>query len=372
MEKITDIKTGVDDPYKITAKVTGNPELTWYKDGETFELTFQKTATEDNGNWAVIARNPHGEMSQFFQFSAQMLPKFETKLSDTEANESKQVILKCKIKCDPRPEVKWFKNGQDITKDPRVKVYTDPTGNDCLTINSASRGMAGEYEIKATNDMGTASCKCNLKVNTKPSCDDMEDLYECFETDNFTFSVECDGNPKPVAKWTKDGKGIDTSAKDSRFMVTESGGCYKLKISKVEMDDKGAYGVEFTNRAGDKKLSTELKVISMEELRIPKIMADLKDKKANKGGKTFFNVKIRGDPKPEVKWFLNDKEIVDSDVMKLSVKEDENVYRLDILDVQSNTAGQIKVVAKNENGEDMKVGSLEVQFAPEIEAIGEW
>ena len=65
-EPITNIKTGVDEPYKIIAKVTGAPELTWYKDGvpipedprikmvkkdaETFELTFQKTAVEDNGN----------------------------------------------------------------------------------------------------------------------------------------------------------------------------------------------------------------------------------------------------------------------------------------------------------------------------------
>ena len=86
-EPISDVKTGVDEPYKITAKVTGSPELTWYKDGvpikedsrvkcvkkdaETFELVFQKTATDDNGNWAVIARNPHGEMSQFFTFAAE-------------------------------------------------------------------------------------------------------------------------------------------------------------------------------------------------------------------------------------------------------------------------------------------------------------
>jgi len=387
-DPITDVKTGVDEPYKITAKVTGNPELTWYKDGvpitedsrvkcvkkdaETFELVFQKTATDDNGNWAVIARNQHGEMSQFFTFAAQMLPKFEVKLADAEANESKQVVLKCKIKCEPRPDIKWFKNGQEITKDPRVKVYLDPTGNDCLTINSASRGMAGEYEVKATNEMGTAACKCNLKVNTKPSCDDMDDPVEAFETDSFTFSIECDGNPKPVAKWTKEGKAIDTSAKDSRFTVSESGGCYKLKISKVEMDDAGNYQVEFTNRAGDKKVSSELKVHSQDELKVPKCMADLKDKKANKGAKTFFNMKIRGEPLPEVKWYLNDVEIVENDVMKLSVKEDEHLYRLDILDVQSSTAGEIKVVAKNENGEDVKVGSLEVQFAPEIADIGEW
>ena len=72
-----------------------------------------------------------------------MLPKFEYKLADAEANESKQVVLKCRINCTPRPTIQRFKNGQEITEDPRVKCYADPNGNDCLT-NSASRGMTGE------------------------------------------------------------------------------------------------------------------------------------------------------------------------------------------------------------------------------------
>jgi len=92
-EKIEDQKTAVDAPWKIAAKVTGEPELTWYKDGvpikedtrvkcvklapDSFELQFQKTTVDDNGNWAVIARNAHGEMSQFFSFAALMMPKFE-------------------------------------------------------------------------------------------------------------------------------------------------------------------------------------------------------------------------------------------------------------------------------------------------------
>ena len=104
---------GIDAPYKIVAKVSGEPELTWYKDGvpikednrvktvkvspEHFELTFQKTMAEDNGNWAVIARNPHGEMSQFFAFAALQFPKFDEKLKDQEANEGKQVSLHSNI-----------------------------------------------------------------------------------------------------------------------------------------------------------------------------------------------------------------------------------------------------------------------------------
>ena len=81
---------------------------------------------------------------------------------------------------------------------------------------------------------------------------------EAFETDDFCFSVECDGNPKPVCKWTKDGSGIDT--KDGHFNIFENGGVYNLSIKGVTPDDAGSYQAEFTNRAGDKKVSTTLNV----------------------------------------------------------------------------------------------------------------
>ena len=81
---------------------------------------------------------------------------------------------------------KWNKKLQKIQE----LSYVDHNANGCLTINSCSRGMDGEYEIKTTNEMGTASYKCNVKVNTKPSADDMDDPQEAFETDDCTFSVD--------------------------------------------------------------------------------------------------------------------------------------------------------------------------------------
>lgn len=384
-EKIEDQKTAVDAPWKIVAKVSGEPELTWYKDGvpikedtrvksvkmspDTFELQFQKTTPDDNGNWAVIARNPHGEMSQFFTFAALMLPKFETKLTDQEANEGKQVVLKVKINCQPAPNVVWYKGDADLTKDSRVKITKDPNGFDMLTISSASRGMAGEYEVKATNDMGTANSRCTLKVNTKPSCDDVDDM-EAFENDEFAYNIPCDGNPKPVCKWTKDGGAIDT--KDGHFTINENGGTYNLIIKGVTPDDAGSYQAEFTNRAGEKKVGSALTVHSLEEMKIPKCMSDLKDKKANKGGKTFFQMKVRGEPQPEVKWYLNDKELIDDDHFKISFKEADFMYRLDIEDCNEDHYGQVKIVAKNENGSSTKEANLEIQFPPEIQGPEEF
>ena len=52
----------------------------------------------------------------------------------------------------------------------------------------------------------------------------------------------------------------------------------------------------------DKKIHFKFVFLALEELKVPKCMSDLKSKKAQKGGKTFFNIKIRAEPLPEVKW----------------------------------------------------------------------
>ena len=92
----------------------------------------------------------------------------------------------------------------------------------------------------------------------KPVCDDLDDV-DAVENDDLTYSIACDGDPKPVCKWTKDGKAIDT--KDGHFVVSEESGVYKLTIKPVTMDDKGTYQAEFTNRAGEKKVQSTMNVL---------------------------------------------------------------------------------------------------------------
>ena len=52
--------------------------------------------------------------------------------------------------------------------------------------------------------------------------------------------------------------------------------------------------------------------------------------------------------------YLNDVEIEESDHFKISFKESEYLYRLDIEDCNNDHFGKIKIVAKNENGESEK------------------
>ncbi len=75
--------------------------------------------------------------------------------------------MKVKINCQPEPQIQWFKGGSDVTKSSAFKITKDPNGFDTLIISSASRSSAGEFEVKATNEMGTTSSKCTIKVNSK-------------------------------------------------------------------------------------------------------------------------------------------------------------------------------------------------------------
>ena len=52
--------------------------------------------------------------------------------------------------------------------------------------------------------------------------------------------------------------------------------------------------------------------------------------------------------------YLNDVEIEESEHFKISFKENEYLYRLDIEDCNNDHFGKIKIVAKNENGESEK------------------
>ena len=86
----------------------------------------------------------------------------------------------------------------------------------------------------------------------------MDDEMEAFEKDTHVISCPCDGSPKPVCKWTKDGGNIDT--KDGHFTIQERDGVYTVTIKEVTPDDGGNYVAEFTNRAGEKKTGTTLTV----------------------------------------------------------------------------------------------------------------
>ena len=70
--------------------------------------------------------------------------------------------------------------------------------------------------------------------------------------------------------------------------------------------------------------------------------------------KIIFECRLVGEPRPEITWFHNDKQIVETERFKYSMELDATLYylcRLEILNVDARDMGCYKAVARNASGE---------------------
>lgn len=65
----------------------------------------------------------------------------------------------------PVPEVKWFRDGEELKPDEHVRIESLPDGTNYLVIDSVSVEDQGNYRCEATNNAGSMSSKAPLTVN---------------------------------------------------------------------------------------------------------------------------------------------------------------------------------------------------------------
>ena len=70
--------------------------------------------------------------------------------------------------------------------------------------------------------------------------------------------------------------------------------------------------------------------------------------------KIIFECRLVGEPRPEITWYHNEKQIVETDRHKYSMELDAKLYylcRLEIANVDARDMGTYKAVARNASGE---------------------
>lgn len=83
--------------------------------------------------------------------------------------EGETLVLEVEVYAVPEPKIVWFKDGQEVRADARIKIQRDSQRNETynLTLNLIKRDEAGVYEMKATNTLGTAATKSVVIVHSK-------------------------------------------------------------------------------------------------------------------------------------------------------------------------------------------------------------
>ncbi|ERE89547.1 myosin-binding protein C, slow-type-like isoform 2 [Cricetulus griseus] len=158
---------------------------------------------------------------------------------------------------DPKLEVKWFKNGQEIR--PSTKYIFEHKGNErIMFINNCSLTDDSEYYVTA----GDEKCSTELFVREPPIMvtKQLEDMNAyCGERVELEVEVsEDDAN----VKWFKNGEEIVPGPK-SRYKIKVEGKKHILIIEGATKADSAEYSVMTTGGQSSAKLSVDLRPLKI-------------------------------------------------------------------------------------------------------------
>lgn len=408
---LEDRAVNVGQPLKLSCKVTANPRaaVTWYKDGlplrsdgriildyaddGSCSLTIPETKEKDEGSYRCVATNEHGSINTSCLVTVKA-PKVETKKEGEEPFFTKNLVdawtdrgetftLKCAVKGDPFPEIKWYRNGQLVRNGPKNIIETSPDGSCSLTVKECTMSDEGIYRCEAENKHGkaktqsTAHVQMALGKSDKPKMEEgspprfIIPLTDQTITLGGIIDLECKvaGQPMPSVKWSKDGGPIWEDARYD-WDLDEAKGVYHLRIRNSTIADEGTYRCVATNDSGSATTKSFVRIddglgaaAPGGKTAPPRFTIKLGDARATEGQPLKLECKVEGFPLPELTWHKDGAQIQPSDRVQLSMSPD-GTARLVIPSCNMDDDGIYRVIATNPSGTASDKGNAIVKRLP--------
>ncbi|XP_038114694.1 uncharacterized protein LOC6039278 isoform X6 [Culex quinquefasciatus] len=409
--------------YRCTVTGTPTPELHWYKNDTCIDtssdykishdpatgeavLSFEQVFLEDQARYRCRASNVCGSDETGAELSVEPLepteyPSFRAPLSNVMARVGQKIKLEAEVAGIPPPEVMWTHDGQHFANR-EVKFFYE-NGRAQLVIDEAFLKDAGVYTLTAKNIAGERSCSCNVVVKGRlpnetsdselASASDMEPVkpsvqlqlkdVAVFEGKPVRLDCVIVGQPEPEVIWYHGERPVKES---TDFQLLFQGDHCSLVIREAFLEDAGEYRVVAINSAGEASskcnlivtpLNTAEPAVRQPAERVlpplgapPKFERLLSDILAAEGEKCQFECAVSGDPRPNIKWYVNNREIEENPRVHSLFRED-GVVKLVIEQVFPDDKGVYTAKASNPSGEAKCFSNLIVKSinAPEFESV---
>lgn len=154
---------------EITEKRT---EYTRIEEGDNYKLIIKEVKTELKGHYTCKVHNEYGDNSSSCNLTVNTRPKLLKKLADQRLNEGETLTLTLEVSATPDPEVKWYKDGEEVSADARIKITRDSQRQESydLTVTLLKGSDGGVYEVRAENELGYVTSKSKVIVMSKYTC----------------------------------------------------------------------------------------------------------------------------------------------------------------------------------------------------------
>ncbi|GMR51491.1 hypothetical protein PMAYCL1PPCAC_21686, partial [Pristionchus mayeri] len=311
-------------------------------------------------------------------------PEFVELLHSCTIEVGKRAFIRCKVTGEPRPSLKWTKDGKDIDVN-RVRSDFADDGTITLSIDDVTQADSGEYRCFAENEHGSAWTEGPIVVMAvgapKPPGEAPDFLNPVrpatvYEGETAVLEGKTCGIPAPAIKWYKNGKEIQ---EDDRHKIESlSDGTQRLTVARCKIEDTDEYRCEATNEYGDVWSDVTLKVnpkpaedaVSIAGVhKAPTVLKSLEEIRIAETSKVVFECQIAGEPKPQVKWFKDKIELNIADSRYKQTVEANNTYKLTIDSAEVKDSGEYRAEARNVAGTARTEASLKVAKSGQEEKL---
>lgn len=125
-------------------------------------------------------------------------PSFLTESTSKTVNEGGTVVLECVANGNPKPQIKWLRNGEDIEIGDSESSRFRMIGTGSLQIRQIAETDAGNYQCRASNSMDSADIEYLLMVQVPPKFVHMPTDRIAYEKDELEMVCTIRGKPTPI------------------------------------------------------------------------------------------------------------------------------------------------------------------------------
>uniref|UniRef100_A0ABM5GMQ0 Obscurin isoform X5 n=1 Tax=Pogona vitticeps TaxID=103695 RepID=A0ABM5GMQ0_9SAUR len=317
--------------FKEGKQITSSKKFKVEAEGKSRRLVVQQVEKKDAGEYTCEVAGQKLTFNIIVKEAEEVFVHKEKIQKEVKAVPSENAVLSCEVAQD-KTEVKWFKEGKQITSSKKLKVEAEGKSRR-LVVQQVEKKDAGEYTCEA------AGQKLAFKVTvSEGKVAEAEEIFahqekiqkevKAVSSENAVLSCEV-AQAKTEVKWFKEGKQITSSKK---FKVEAEGKSRRLVVQQVEKKDAG----EYTCEAAGQKLAFKVIVAEAEEVFAHKEKIQ-KEVKVVSSENAVLSCEV-AQAKMEVKWFKEGKQITSS--KKFKVEAEGKSRRLVVQQVEKKDAGE--------------------------------